>query len=75
MGRLPSVSGKGAVRALQKAGFRFIRQSGSHLVLQKPTPGSTVTVIVPNHSELAKGTLRAIIRKSGLSVDDFIALL
>ncbi|MDE2491077.1 MAG: type II toxin-antitoxin system HicA family toxin [Elusimicrobia bacterium] len=75
MGRLPSVSGKDAVRALGKEGFRFIRQSGSHLVLQKALAGSTVTVIVPNHPELARGTLRAIIRKSGLSVDDFIALL
>ena len=56
-------------------GFRAIRQSGSHIVLQKPIPGSSVTVVVPSHPELAKGTLRSIIRKSGLSVDEFVALL
>jgi predicted RNA binding protein YcfA (HicA-like mRNA interferase family) len=75
MGRLPALSGKDAIRALGKMGFRAIRQSGSHIVLQKLIPGSSVTIIVPNHSELAKGTLRAIIRKSGLSVDEFVALL
>lgn len=75
MGRLPALSGKDAVHALGKMGFRAIRQSGSHIVLQKSIPGSSVTVVVPNHPELAKGTLRAIIRKSGLSVDEFVALL
>ncbi|MFI5349538.1 MAG: type II toxin-antitoxin system HicA family toxin [Elusimicrobiota bacterium] len=75
MGRLPALSGKDAVRALAKIGFHAVRQSGSHIVLQKPIPGSSVTVVVPNHPELAKGTLRAIIRKSGLNVDEFVALL
>jgi predicted RNA binding protein YcfA (HicA-like mRNA interferase family) len=75
MSRLPSLSGKEAIRALGKTGFRQIRQAGSHIVLQKAIPGSTITVIVPNHPELAKGTLRSIIRKSKLSVDEFVALL
>lgn len=75
MSRLPSLSGKEAIRALGKVGFQQIRQAGSHIVLQKPIPGSTITVVVPNHPELAKGTLRSIIRKSGLSVEDFIELL
>jgi predicted RNA binding protein YcfA (HicA-like mRNA interferase family) len=75
MGRLPAVSGRAAIKALAKAGFVEIRQSGSHIVLQKKLPGSTNTLVVPNHSELMPGTLRAIIRKSGLSVDEFAALL
>lgn len=75
MGRLPVVSGKETIRALKKAGFAEARQAGSHIVLQKSLPGTTVTVVVPDHPELATGTLRSIIRKSGLSVDEFIALL
>lgn len=75
MGRLPVVSGKETIRALEKAGFVRARQAGSHVVLQKPLPGTTVTVVVPDHPELATGTLRAIIRKSGLSVDEFVSFL
>lgn len=75
MGKLPVVSGRDAVKALAKAGFHQVRQSGSHIVVQKRLPGTTNTLIVPDHAELANGTLRAIIRKSGLSVDEFVALL
>lgn len=75
MPKLPAVSGRATVRALEKAGFALIRQSGSHIVLQKRIPGGTTTVVVPNHSDLAKGTLRSILRKAGLSVDDFLELL
>lgn len=75
MGRLPVVSGREAIKALSKVGFIEIRQSGSHIIVQKKIPGSTNTIPIPNHSELMPGTLRAIIRKSGLSVDEFTALL
>ncbi|MBI5241547.1 MAG: type II toxin-antitoxin system HicA family toxin [Elusimicrobia bacterium] len=72
---LPSISGKEAIRSLGKAGFVRIRQSGSHVVLQKRLGHTTVTLVIPNHPELAKGTLRAIIRKAGMSVEEFVALL
>lgn len=72
---LPSISAKDAFRAFGKAGFSRVRQSGSHVVLQKKLPGTTVTLVIPSHSELAKGTLRALIRKAGMSVDEFVALL
>lgn len=75
MSRLPTLSGKEVIRALAKAGFNQVRQAGSHIVLQKQIPGSTITVVVPNHPELAKGTLRSVIRKTGLNVDEFIALV
>ena len=75
MGRQPVVSGRKAIRALSKIGFVEVRQVGSHVVLQKRLPGTTITLVVPDHSELANGTLRAIIRKSGLTVDEFSALL
>jgi predicted RNA binding protein YcfA (HicA-like mRNA interferase family) len=70
MGRLPVVSGREAIRALAE-----VRQTGSHIVLQKKFPGGTNTLVVPDHPELATGTLRAIIRKSGLTIDQFRELL
>jgi predicted RNA binding protein YcfA (HicA-like mRNA interferase family) len=75
MGKLPVVSGREAIKALSQAGFVEIRQAGSHVVLQKKVPGGTNTLVVPDHPELANGTLRAIIRKSGLTVDEFSDLL
>lgn len=75
MGKLPVVSGKEAIKALARAGFVEIRQAGSHVVLQKKIPGGTNTLVVPDHPELANGTLRAIIRKSGLTVEEFSDLL
>lgn len=75
MGKLPVVSGREAIKALSRAGFVEIRQAGSHVVLQKKIAGGSNTLVVPDHPELATGTLRAIIRKSGLTVDEFSALL
>ncbi|MEY2493851.1 MAG: hypothetical protein QOJ45_343 [Verrucomicrobiota bacterium] len=51
---------------LQKRGFTQSRQSGSHIVMRKQTADSGRTVIVPNHSEIRRGTLRSIIDQSGL---------
>jgi len=73
MSKLPGVSGKECVKALAKAGFVFKRQTGSHMILRRAQPFAQVTV--PNHDELDRGTLRAIIRQSGMNVDDFAALL
>ncbi|MFM6400534.1 MAG: type II toxin-antitoxin system HicA family toxin, partial [Planktothrix sp.] len=53
--------------------FYLRRQQGSHLILRRNEP--LTQVVVPNHSELDKGTFRSIIRGAGLSVDDFIQLL
>ena len=57
MSRLPRLSGSDCVKALGKAGFYFKRQRGSHLILRRDAPFAQV--IVPNHRELAKGTLRS----------------
>ncbi|CAD5929999.1 YcfA family protein [Planktothrix serta PCC 8927] len=73
MSKLPRISGKECVKALEKVGFYLRRQQGSHLILRRNEP--LTQVVVPNHSELDKGTLRSIIRGAGLSVDDFIQLL
>ena len=73
MSRLPVISGKDCIKALGRAGFYFKRQEGSHIVLRSDEPFAQL--VVPNHRELDRGTLRAIIRQSGLSVDEFIRLV
>ena len=67
MSKLPCVSGSECVKALGKAGFYYKRQEGSHLILRRDLPFAQV--VVPNHRELDRGTLRAIIRQADLSVD------
>ena len=72
-GKLPRISGRLCIKTLEKAGFYFKRQESSHIVLRRDDPfGQTV---VPDHKELDRGTLRAIIRQAGLSVDEFIRLM
>jgi predicted RNA binding protein YcfA (HicA-like mRNA interferase family) len=73
MGRLANISGREAAKAFQKAGWQPMGQVGSHLVLVKP--GVRVNLSIPQHRELASGTLRALIRNAGLSVQDFLDLL
>ena len=73
MPRLPTLSGAKVVRAFERAGWRLDRQRGSHAVLVKS--GHIASLSVPQHRELAPGTLRALIRASEMSVDDFTALL
>lgn len=71
--KLPRVSGRECVRALMKAGFAIKRQSGSHIVLRRDDPFAQV--VIPNHHELDRGTLRSILRQADLSVEEFVALL
>ena len=73
MAALPSVSGERAVRVFQTAGWVKDRQRGSHVILIKP--GHPATLSVPQHREVAPGTLRALIRAAGMSVDEFVALM
>ena len=73
MTSLPSVSGERAVKAFQKAGWSKDRQRGSHVILIKR--GQAASLSVPQHRELAPGTLRALIRAAGMSVDEFVALM
>jgi predicted RNA binding protein YcfA (HicA-like mRNA interferase family) len=73
MPRLPVVSGAETVRAFERAGWRTDRQRGSHVILIKPSHIASLSV--PQHRELAPGTLRALIRASGLSVEEFASLL
>ena len=73
MGRFGNVSGRDAVRAFQKAGWQIIGQVGSHVIMTKP--GLRVNLSIPQHKELATGTLRALIRNAEISIDEFVELL
>ena len=73
MGKLPQISGSECVKALEKAGFYFLRQTGSHIHLRRNDPFAQVSV--PNHNPIKRGTLRSIIRQAGLAVDEFLELL
>jgi predicted RNA binding protein YcfA (HicA-like mRNA interferase family) len=73
MGRLSNISGKEAIKAFQKAGWQPIGQVGSHLVMVKP--GVRANLSVPQHKELSVGTLRALIRHAGLTMEEFLKLL
>ena len=72
MSGLPRLSGRAAVKAFGRDGWELARQKGSHMILVKE--GSWATLSVPDHRELAPGTLRSLIRSSGLTVDQFLAL-
>ena len=73
MSSLPVISGRQCVRALERAGFYVKRRKGSHVILRRDDP--VTTLVVPDHKELDRGTLRAIIRQAGLGVDAFVQLL
>ena len=73
MSKLPRLSGRECIRALERAGFHVRRQAGSHVVLRREDP--FCQVVVPDHPELDRGTLRAIIRDAQLTVEDIVRLL
>jgi len=72
MPELPKLSGRAVVKAFGRNGWELVRQKGSHMILVKD--GSLATLSVPDHRGIAPGTLRSLIRASGLTVEQFIAL-
>jgi predicted RNA binding protein YcfA (HicA-like mRNA interferase family) len=66
---LPVLSGRKAVRAFEKLGWQIARQRGSHIIMVKD--GEIATLSIPDHKEVAKGTLRSLIRSAGITVDEF----
>ncbi|HRX17237.1 MAG TPA: type II toxin-antitoxin system HicA family toxin [Spirochaetota bacterium] len=73
MSGLPRLSGKECVKILERGGFYFKRQHGSHIILRRTDPYAQV--VVPNHKELDRGTLRSIIRQAGISINEFYELI
>lgn len=76
MPKLPLVSGKDVVKALSKAGFQHIRTRGSHAILTKQdAEKGKITLPVPLHKELAKGTLKSIMNQAGIALEKLLELL
>jgi len=73
MPALPQLSGRETVRIFESLGWKVVRQKGSHIILIKS--GQIVTLSVPDHKEVAKGTLRSLIRSAGLTVSEFLDVL
>jgi predicted RNA binding protein YcfA (HicA-like mRNA interferase family) len=71
---LPRISGREAVKAFAQLGYEVDRQRGSHIMLRHARPPFR-RLVIPDHREIAKGTLRALIREAGITVDEFRALL
>lgn len=67
MGKLRTLSGKEVCKILERQGFTQVRQKGSHIVMQKRTEETTITVPVPDHKQLKTGTLLSIVRQSQLA--------
>lgn len=74
MGQLPVISGKDCILALQRAGFRVDRQKGSHVMMVRLRP-PVCTISVPQHKELAKGTVREIIKQARMTTEEFVSYL
>jgi len=68
MPKLPVVSGKECRKALERLGFDYVRQRGSHVVMKRDDAGC----VVPMHAEIKTGTLSGILKQAGVSVEEFI---
>ncbi|ABB56900.1 type II toxin-antitoxin system HicA family toxin [Synechococcus elongatus] len=72
MPKLPRVSSREVIRALERLGFVLIRQTGSHVVLKKVTAEGEIGCVVPVHRELKVGTLNSILKQAKVTIEDFI---
>jgi predicted RNA binding protein YcfA (HicA-like mRNA interferase family) len=70
MSSLPILSGKEVIKVFERVGWRVVRQSSSHIIMTKE--GEIATLSMPDHKEVARGTLRSLIRAANLTVDEFL---
>jgi predicted RNA binding protein YcfA (HicA-like mRNA interferase family) len=75
MPRMPRISSKEAIRALERLGFEQVRQTGSHVVMKKETEEGEIGCVVPLHRELKIGTLSGILKQAQISIEEFIESL
>ena len=73
MSKLPVISGQKAVKVFSKAGWHIARQKGSHIIMVKKDCEAVLSI--PNHNELKRGLLRALIKDAEMTVDEFVDLL
>ena len=71
MPKLPRTSGKRCIKALEKMGFKSVRERGSHVVMKRETSGC----VVPLHKEIKPGALAGILKQAGVRTEDFINIL
>jgi predicted RNA binding protein YcfA (HicA-like mRNA interferase family) len=72
--KLPILSGSELCKALAKVGYEIDHQTGSHIILRNEAPPHR-RLTVPNHKEISKGTLRAILRQAGITKEELQELL
>ena len=72
MPKLPRLSGQQLIRLLEMFGFVQIRQKGSHIILKKKTAEGETGTVVPNHKELAEGTLKGILKQANITIEEFL---
>jgi predicted RNA binding protein YcfA (HicA-like mRNA interferase family) len=75
MPKMPRISSKEAIRALERLGFDQVRQTGSHVVMKKETEDGEIGCVVPLHRELKIGTLSSILKQAQISIEEFIGSL
>jgi predicted RNA binding protein YcfA (HicA-like mRNA interferase family) len=75
MPRMPRISSKEAIRALERLGFEQVRQTGSHVVMKKEAEEGEIGCVVPLHRELKIGTLSGILKQAQISIEEFIEAL
>ncbi len=75
MPKMPRVSSREAIRALERLGFEQVRQTGSHIVMKKETEEGKIGCVVPIHRELKVGTLSGILKQAQITVEEFIESL
>ncbi len=75
MPRLPRISSREAIRALERLGFEQVRQTGSHVVMKKITKEGEIGCVVPVHRELKVGTLNGILKQARVTVEEFVESL
>jgi len=72
---LPVISGQRTIKALTKAGFQITGRKGSHIKLKKKVRDKVFVVIIPDHHELARGTLKSILRQANMTKEEFLKLI
>lgn len=75
MPKMPRISSREVIRALECLGFEQVRQTGSHVVMKKETEEGEIGCVVPMHRELKVGTLSAILKQAQVSIEEFIESL
>jgi len=75
MPKMPRISSREAIRALERLGFEQVRQTGSHVVMKKETEEGEIGCVVPVHRELKVGILSGILKQAQVTVEEFIKSL